>query len=362
MTNDNSKTIVILTRSLVSYVGGVEKSTVNLANTLSDLGFDVCLITLDQEESKSFFNLNKMIKWHRIGTTDPINTASIRIKLNRIKSIRKILKKLNQPTLLAFQANSGLQLRISALAMGLKIIILERNSPYEVYSSDRGNLRKIYHSLSLLTANQIVVFFENFKNSYPNILRKKIIVIPNFIQTCTHLQKEITEPGKIKILFIGRLAPEKNIEILVKAVKESRNNVCLTIVGDGELKKSLDNMIRNAKNIKIIEPQKNLCRIYLSHDFLIIQSKYEGFPNVVAEAIAHYLPVLSFKQTSGVFDLIKNYNLGYKIEGEINIENLVIGILKMIELRNNNFEFDLIMEKFNKDLYKKNWMTLLEVH
>ncbi len=108
--------------------------------------------------------------------------------------------------------------------------------------------------------------------------------------------------SKIKILFLGRLIPQKGLDLFIqicnKLIKEYKLNLSAEIVGSFE-EVDYENRIikliekKNIKNISLAGETENPFLHYESSDFLIFPSSYgEGVPTVVLEAMATGLPCI----------------------------------------------------------------------
>ena len=107
-----------------------------------------------------------------------------------------------------------------------------------------------------------------------NVSKSKIY----FAENATHFSntnKKI-KPNLKKMLFVGRLAPEKRIVEFTKIFLEHDYDLTLTIVGDGADKKQLKKLqIENPEKIILLSSQDSdsLKNIYESHDCLVLPSK-----------------------------------------------------------------------------------------
>lgn len=98
---------------------------------------------------------------------------------------------------------------------------------------------------------------------------------------------------------IGRFEKEKGYEILIKAFKilhQEMPNLHLIIVGNGSLRKHLENLVKKLgiKN-KVIFPglRKDVWRWHLLFDVFVLPSICEGMPNVLLEAMSCQKPVVA---------------------------------------------------------------------
>lgn len=100
----------------------------------------------------------------------------------------------------------------------------------------------------------------------------------------------------LAILYVGRLAPEKNLTLAVNAyrsVKQKHESVKFVLVGDGPLRASLQEQHRDLifRGTLTGEP---LARHYASADMFLFPSETETFGNVTLEAMASGLVVVAY--------------------------------------------------------------------
>lgn len=103
-------------------------------------------------------------------------------------------------------------------------------------------------------------------------------------------------PGDLVMACVGRLAPEKNLGLLVEAYRaaaQQRPDARLLLVGDGPMRAELQAACPQA----VFAGQRNgedLARHYASADVFVFPSLTETFGNVTVEALASGLPVLAY--------------------------------------------------------------------
>jgi glycosyltransferase involved in cell wall biosynthesis len=149
-----------------------------------------------------------------------------------------------------------------------------------------------------------------------------------------------TEQGftdKTRLLFVGRLVPEKGLDMLIKAFDTLKNkypDLQLYIVGDGPEKRKINKLVQKYghDDSVFLEGRKEgdqLLQYYLNSDIFVLPSRYEPFGAVVNEALLAGLPVICSDRvgakclikegnTGNVFNLNETDGLGSAIEFWIN--------------------------------------------
>ena len=134
----------------------------------------------------------------------------------------------------------------------------------------------------------------------------------------------------------------------------------LTAVGPGAMK--FESRIFDAKlhpRIIFQEEMENLEETYRTHDMFCLPSRFEGFPNVVGEALAHGIPVVGFEECSGILELITP-----GLNGEIAVGNddhisLNAAILRASEQTYNYKNIVNSVSKYSFEQFIKSWISSL---
>ncbi|MBN2166632.1 MAG: glycosyltransferase [Marinilabiliaceae bacterium] len=117
------------------------------------------------------------------------------------------------------------------------------------------------------------------------------------------------------ILSAGRLSNQKGFNYLIEAAEDickERKDVFFLIAGKGKLHSKLKSMIVSKgleKNVLLIGFHNDLTSLFKKSDLFVLSSLYEGMPNVVMEAMANKVPVIS-TDVNGVSELIENNKSG----------------------------------------------------
>jgi glycosyltransferase involved in cell wall biosynthesis len=103
----------------------------------------------------------------------------------------------------------------------------------------------------------------------------------------------------LKLLFVGRLSPHKNLTALLEALSTIKHEVTLDIIGDGECRREL-RMLMAVKNLENVRLRGRLSRdevkgFYATCSALILPSLYEVQPIVLLEAMASRIPIIVSK-------------------------------------------------------------------
>jgi glycosyltransferase involved in cell wall biosynthesis len=152
---------------------------------------------------------------------------------------------------------------------------------------------------------------------------RRFFLLPNVINTDSYPKPVGKSNRRAVILGVGRLVRQKRFDRFLKVFShvhaQTGGNVEARIVGAGALADTLKAMVGELKlpttavrfegNVADVRP------FYAAADVLLLTSDHEGTPNVVMEAMASGLPVVS-TDVGDVSELVKDGLSGFLVERE----------------------------------------------
>jgi UDP-glucose:(heptosyl)LPS alpha-1,3-glucosyltransferase len=193
------------------------------------------------------------------------------------------------------------------------------------------------------------------------IPKEKLHIIPMGIEVTQPVEKEFGN-DILQLLFVGRIARVRRIELLLQAVEKLAFPFHLTIVG-GEEKTSSVTRSGYLKELKMLseglnlnnkvtfagrKSQAELKSYYKVADLFVYLSKYENFGQPLIEAGAHGLPIIS-TPVGVARDIVIDGETGYLTEGNPKAMGDRIQLLRDSNLRKQMGAQvrNLIREKFD---------------
>ena len=116
--------------------------------------------------------------------------------------------------------------------------------------------------------------------------------------------------NSLVVMLVGRLAKEKNVALVVTAFQAIRARVPdarLVLVGDGPLREALSQACPEAI-FAGVQKGEALAAHYASADLFLFASLTETYGNVVPEALASGLPVVSYAHAAASELIVNDYN------------------------------------------------------
>jgi len=170
---------------------------------------------------------------------------------------------------------------------------------------------------------------------------KKMVVINNPIDFA-YINKNLKvksnflfDKAKTNIVGIGRLTYQKGFDLLIKAFALiCKGDMCLHIIGQGEDETKLKELcfkLNIKKDVRFWDYQDNPYIYMKQADIFVLSSRYEGFPNVVLEAMACGTQVAAFNCPGGLNEIITHGVNGWLV----NTEN-IDGMAKTVEYALDN--------------------------
>jgi len=302
-----SATIAFYFYSLAAPGGGAERMVCQLAGGMARRGFTVQLLTWDEPQARSYYPIDAGVHWHRLGFAPGLGD-----KLRRIRALRDVLQASGTQVLVGFVISGDRTVYAAARLAGVRLVAAERNAP-QMYRFRYGPLQRWLAMRLLGLADRITVQMPGFAACYPARLRARIVSIPNPVPLVNHIAAPATPDAKghFTLLAASRLdAGQKRIACLVDAfarVAADHPAWQLRIVGDGPERDRLQQRVAVlglASRVTIAATTRDIFDVYASSHLFAIPSRWEGFSNALAEAMAHGLPAVGFAHAAGVAELI----------------------------------------------------------
>ena len=347
--------LLFYSRAYANVAGGIEKMSLDLARGLVERGHTITIVSLDQELEKSFFEWPEKVSWVKLGIGNPNKKNNVLIKLRRVLAIRSIARNGNFDAAVGFQIGSFALLKSALFGLRIRTIAAERNAPTLFSYISNGKFKRFFSNIILYSADCIAVQFEDYKKLYPKFLQNKIKVTPNWVATQINISRTL-DPEVISILFIGRLTFQKNVSALIKSLNYLPSNFHLSIVGNGPEHGELKELASDyPKRVKFYPPSSDLSTLYRSANMFCLASRWEGFPNVIAEALSYGLPCVGFRECSGIPQLILDNQNGFTAKKMGDPKSLAVALIAASDIKNKPANIALSVKDYTYEKYIKAW-------
>lgn len=298
--------------------GGAERVTANLANYWARQGWQVTIATVESID-RDFYRIDpaiRRISFEMAGASESVRQALVR-NFRCARMLRKAIGDVRPHAVMSMMTNGNVILALASRGLPrLCAIGSERTFPGQ-YPIGRmwGYLRRFcYRGLDAVVALTPECADWILRNTFAATAP----VIPNpavwpLEAQAPYLAPEtVCRPGRKVLLGAGRLSEEKDFSTLIKVFGELaayHPDWDLAIVGGGSEYERLDEQIRQlglSERVFLPGVVGNLGEWYERCDLYAMTSRYEGFPNTLAEALAHGLPAISFDCDTGPRDIIRH--------------------------------------------------------
>lgn len=308
--------------------GGAQKVIVTLANTLSssrDVEVDIVLV---KKEGKLLTNVSSEVNLVELGCKRTSFAIPKLVKYIKESEITCLMSSMNYVNVVAVVAKllSRSNVRLVLREAEVLLPLLDYRSRLFHYSFTRFLMWLSYRFADHVIANSKATkaSLQYFGISSAN----RITTVYNPISLPSYEDNKSLEKDKI-ILSIGRLSYEKGFDLLIRAFGELGNpTLRLVIVGDGEKKEELINLVEvlclNDK-VVFIDFLSDVGAVLSRASLFVLASRWEGFGNVVVEALGSGVPVLATDCPGGVKEILDYGRYGQLVKPE-NVSELTEGI------------------------------------
>lgn len=348
--------------------GGAERQMAGLTIMLLQRGYNVDLVTyhnhetypeLAQQPNLRIIPLQtKNSKWAKL--------MAVRRHMKAVGGYDWIIAYKDGPTII------GCILKL--LGGGFSLIVSERNTNQCINMTDRIKFF-LYRFADYIVPNSHAQ--KDFIKLHFPVLANKVRTITNFTDTTNFNPTETHANAKLNILTVGRITPQKNIITYLEAIKLLKldgyaDKVHFNWIGDAQsgdneykrscLKKVKDLMIGDI--IDFYPATKDIVKQYQSCDIFCLPSIYEGFPNVVCEAMSCGKPIVCSRVCDNPYIVEENRN-GLLFDPQ-NVTSIYTTLKEVIEMDQSTRDEwgiasrSIAESRFSKETFVNKYIELIE--
>lgn len=317
-------------------LGGAEIQSVELANELSEKGFEVRFYSLKYDNIlRNYISKNVNLREFKIYSTKTKEKPTLGTVYWWLKAISQLRNEIKQDyksnqniSVISFMYHSWVTGFFATLFFkDVKNIIAVRSSKIASRGKNTKFLRFFVY-IFVANLSDFVVFNSHFsfKKLGKYIIRNKRVYINNLlVKSKSSYNPDINEKifsrkSKFNIVSVGRLDKLKNYPQSIKAISlliQEKIDVKLFIFGIGEEYLELKNLAEDLgidENIVFMDRVEEPFLYFEHFDLLLQTSKHESFPNSIVEALYKDLYVVS--TDVGDVQILLESNRGHMLEGD----------------------------------------------
>lgn len=290
---------------------------------------------------------------------------SVRYNLRRSQAIRRAVRRWRPDVVISFIEQTNVRVLAALAGSRTPVIVSERIDPRR---HAVGRAWRLARRLLYPTAARLVVQTESVARWAIGIVSgRRVRVVPNFVRELP--PAAYTGRATDELLAVGRLDQQKGFDLLLRAFAASalaRAGARLVILGEGPQRRALETL---AQELKIAEhvllpgvvrdPETWMARCTA----FVLPSRYEGFPNVLLEAMAMGCPVIAADCDSGPREIVKHGENGLLVPPE-DVSTLAQALAKLwrdaaLRARLGAAAVE-VRERFSKERVLALWEQMIE--
>lgn len=323
--------------------GGAERVMVTLANTFAERGLTVDLV-LASATGPYLAEISPSVNVVDLGKTRTITS---------LPGLMKYLYKRRPAVILSAMRHANLTTLLAKCLARVKtrVVISERNDAPSKANQQNGIRSSFIQFLSrrlYVNADAVHAVSQGVADSTSKHLglpREKITVVYNPVVSENLLRLAQADDGcqwgwdnsRPLILAAGRFTKQKDFPTLIRsfALLRKRCDALLVILGDGELRPELENLITDLDlqgHVLLPGFVENPFVVMKRANVFVLSSAWEGLPNVLIQAMACGTPVVSTNCPSGPAEILEDGKWG-RLVSVGDVEALAQAILDTVAVK-----------------------------
>lgn len=302
------KRLVLFHSSLVA--GGAERVLSMMASYWCARGHEITLLTTAGTDH-DFYPIDPRVNRVGLGLLKPSSGLGDAVASNarRVARLRAAFVHARPDAVISFSDRNNVLSVLAAARTGIPVILSERNDPAHL---PLGAPWRLLRRVTYPRAAAVVVQTERVAAWARGVVpRAKVSVIPNPVSKPAVVARG-SAAGFKTVLAVGRLEQQKGFDLLIEAFAScaaAHREWRLVIAGDGSRRTALEDQIADRalqERISLPGTVANISSLFRAAELFVLSSRFEGFPNVLLEAMAHGVPVVAFDCPSGPSEIVRS--------------------------------------------------------
>ena len=328
--------------------GGAGRQAAALAGYLARHGDTVSVVPVNGSAGKNVYPSAPEVSLLHLSDWQEQETSQNLVgRLLNFLRMRRLLVEYRPDVIVALLPYSVSLAIVSAVGLNIPVLACERNYPAARIQRDSSPIRRmalsgvyrfIFGRAQAVTAQTE----ETARWLAQHTGVRTVETIPNAVrwplpQASADLEpSDIVKEGQKLLLGVGRLVREKRFSLLVQALCENGQAMRdwhLVILGSGPEKEAIQQLIPEDIQDRIHLPGSlgNLAQWYEAADAFVLASEYEGYPNVLLEAMSYGVACISFDIKSGPSLILKNGTNGLLLKDENHLPALKAALVQLAQ-------------------------------